>query len=30
MGWTFFLLAYLILIGVLCYFLFPSVASLPS
>jgi lactate permease len=30
MGWTFFLLAYLILIGVLCYFLFPSVASLPA
>ncbi|HWG04281.1 MAG TPA: L-lactate permease [Beijerinckiaceae bacterium] len=30
MGWTFFLLAYLILIGVLCYFLFPSVASLPT
>lgn len=30
MGWTFFLLAYLILIAVLCYFLFPSVVSLPA
>lgn len=30
MGWTFFLLAYLILIGILCYFFFPSVASLPT
>ena len=29
MGWTLFLLAYLILIAVLCYFLFPSVVSLP-
>lgn len=28
MGWTFFLLAYLIIIGVACYFFFPSIARL--
>jgi lactate permease len=30
MGWTFFLLAYLVLIGVACYFFFPSIMALPS
>jgi hypothetical protein len=28
MGWTFFLLAYLVLIGIACYFLFPGVMAL--
>ncbi len=28
MGWTFFLLAYLVLIGIACYFFFPGVVSL--
>lgn len=28
MGWTFFLLGYLIVIGIACYFFFPSVATL--
>jgi hypothetical protein len=27
MGWTFFLLAYLILIGIACYLFFPGVAA---
>ncbi|MGA2552664.1 MAG: L-lactate permease [Burkholderiaceae bacterium] len=30
MGWTFFLLAYLILIGIACYFFFPNVMALPG
>jgi lactate permease len=30
MGWTFFLLAYLILIGIACYLFFPSVMALRS
>lgn len=30
MGWTFFLLGYLILIGIACYFFFPSVAMLKT
>lgn len=28
MGWTFFLLGYLIVIGIACYFFFPRVATL--
>ena len=28
MGWTFFLLGYLVLIGVLCFFFFPNVAAM--
>lgn len=28
MGWTFFLLAYLVIIGIACYFFFPGVAEL--
>jgi lactate permease len=27
MGWTFFILGYLILIGIACYFFFPSVVT---
>ena len=30
MGWTFFLLAYLVVIGILCYFFFPDIAVLPK
>jgi lactate permease len=30
MGWTFILLGYLILIGIACYFFFPSIAVLPA
>ncbi|HYM03934.1 MAG TPA: L-lactate permease [Stellaceae bacterium] len=29
MGWTFVLLGYLVVIGVLCYFFFPSIALMP-
>ena len=30
MGWTFFLLAYLVLIGIACYFFFPGVMAQPA
>ncbi|HVA28868.1 MAG TPA: L-lactate permease [Candidatus Baltobacteraceae bacterium] len=30
MGWTFFLLAYLIVIGIACYFFFPGIATLSA
>jgi lactate permease len=30
MGWTFVLLAYLVLIGIACYFFFPGVTALAS
>jgi lactate permease len=30
MGWTFFLLGYLVVIGIACYFFFPGVVTLPA
>jgi lactate permease len=30
MGWTFFLLGYLVLIGIACYLFFPAVVTLPA